>query len=67
MNVRGPKLRQSTLNQATKYLKRNVRDFCVFVCLLGCLNGVIQVRGTWRAGVNAVMNLRFLQKKTEFS
>jgi len=55
------------LNQATKHLTRIVHDFCVFMCPLGCLNGVIQDMYRWWADVNAVMNLRLLQKKTEIS
>ena len=67
MKVTGQKLRQSMLNQTTKHLTRNVRDSCEFMSLLVCLNGVIQDRDRWRADVNAVMNLHFLQKKTEIS
>jgi hypothetical protein len=55
------------LNQATKYLTRNVRDFREFMFLLVCLNGVIQEGDRWWADVSAVMNLRFLQKKPEIS
>jgi hypothetical protein len=60
MTVRGQKLRQPVLNRTTKYLTRNVRDFCEFIYPLCYLNGVIQGRDRWRADVNAVMDLQFL-------